>query len=172
MFRFSLLKITKLINAYSPFSSMGTIRARFRGRTALPLPINLCGKVSKSVLHRNNYLTYFDEGNEWFEGGNNQYPTSISAVSSFDALDAAIAYTADKKRFPMIKYVVLAGHSAGGQSRRVVPFESRCLIEFCSRSTIRNSRQKSSTRNHSTICRRQCWFLCVFFPNALQTSTT
>ena len=98
---------------------MGTIRARFRGRTAQPLPINSCGKVSMSVLHRNNYLTHFDEGNEWSEGGNNQYPTSISDVSSFDALDAAIAYVADKKRFPMIKHVVLAGHSAGGQSRRV-----------------------------------------------------
>ena len=108
-----------LINAHSPFSSMGTIKARFRGRTAQPLPINSCGKVSMSVLYRNGYLTHLREGNEWLEGGINQYPTSISDVSSFDALDAAIAYAADKKRFPMIEHVVLAGHSAGGQSRRL-----------------------------------------------------
>ena len=72
-----------------------------------------------SVWHRNDYLTRFHEGNEWFGGGNNQYPTSINDISSFDALDAAIAQFADKKRFPMIEHVVLAGHSAGGQSRRV-----------------------------------------------------
>ena len=62
-------------------------------------------------------MTHLHEGNEWFDGGNNQYPTSISDISSFDALDAAIAYVADKKRFPMITHIVLAGHSAGGQSR-------------------------------------------------------
>ena len=107
----------KLMDPYSPFSSMGTIRARFRGSTAQPLPINLCGKVSLLVWLRNDYLTHFHEGNEWSEGGNNQYPTSINDISSFDALDAAIAYVADKKRFPMIEHLVVAGHSAGGQSR-------------------------------------------------------
>jgi len=56
------------------------------------------------------------KGNEWCEGGNNQYPTKIPGVSSFDALDAAIAYFTDKKRFPMIKNIILAGHSAGGQT--------------------------------------------------------
>jgi len=40
------LRTTKLINAYSPFSSMSTIRARFRGRTAWQLPTNSCGKAS------------------------------------------------------------------------------------------------------------------------------
>ena len=37
---FLFLKSTKLISAYSPFSSMGSIRVRFRGRTAKLLPIN------------------------------------------------------------------------------------------------------------------------------------
>ena len=37
---FSFLKCSKLINAFSLFSSMGTTRARFRGSTAKPLPIN------------------------------------------------------------------------------------------------------------------------------------
>jgi len=56
------------------------------------------------------------KGDEWYEAGNNLYPTSISDISSFDALDAAIAYITDKKRFPVIEHVVLAGHSAGGQT--------------------------------------------------------
>ena len=56
---FFILKITKLMSPYSPFSSMGTIRARFLGRTAQPLPINSCGKVGMSVWHRNEYLTHF-----------------------------------------------------------------------------------------------------------------
>ena len=43
---FLYLKIIKLIITYSPFSSMGTIKARFRGRTASPLPMNSFGKVS------------------------------------------------------------------------------------------------------------------------------
>jgi len=43
---FLFLRITKLENAYSPFSSMSTIRARFHGRTAWPPPINSCGKAS------------------------------------------------------------------------------------------------------------------------------
>jgi hypothetical protein len=63
-------------------------------------------------------MTHLHEGNGWFDGGNSQYPTNISSVSSFDALDAAIAYIADIKRFPMIQNIVLAGHSAGGQSRQ------------------------------------------------------
>jgi hypothetical protein len=40
------LKIFKLINTYSPFSSMGRIRARFHGRMARLLPINSYGRVS------------------------------------------------------------------------------------------------------------------------------
>jgi len=75
-------------------------------------------------------LTCFHEENEWFEGGNNHYPTNISYVSSFDALDAAIEYFADKERFPMVEHVVLAGHSAGGTSRKCLRFEYRCLTIF------------------------------------------
>jgi hypothetical protein len=45
-FLFLNYQINNLVNAYSPFSSMGRIRVRFRGRTAWPLLINSCGKVS------------------------------------------------------------------------------------------------------------------------------
>ena len=38
-----------------------------------------------------------------------------SAVSSFAAVDAILARLADRRRFPDLRAVVLAGHSAGGQ---------------------------------------------------------
>jgi len=59
------------------------------------------------------------EGNGWSEGADNQFPTNPIGkdVSSFDGLDAAIAYFANKNKFPSIRHIVLAGHSAGGQSK-------------------------------------------------------
>ena len=38
-----------------------------------------------------------------------------AAVSSFDAIDAMLARLGDRKMFPNLKVVVLAGHSGGGQ---------------------------------------------------------
>jgi pimeloyl-ACP methyl ester carboxylesterase len=38
-----------------------------------------------------------------------------AGASSFDAVDAILARLADRKVFPSLKHVVLAGHSAGGQ---------------------------------------------------------
>ncbi|MDR6288735.1 pimeloyl-ACP methyl ester carboxylesterase [Inquilinus ginsengisoli] len=38
-----------------------------------------------------------------------------AAISSFDALDAILARLADRKLFPNLKTVVVAGHSGGGQ---------------------------------------------------------
>ena len=61
-------------------------------------------------------LTNLYAGDGWFEGANNQYPTDTDSVSSFDGIDAAIAFFADKNKFPMLQHIVLAGHSAGGQS--------------------------------------------------------
>jgi pimeloyl-ACP methyl ester carboxylesterase len=48
---------------------------------------------------------------EWM-GGNNALN---GGPSSFDAIDAILALLADKKEFPNLKSVVLAGHSGGGQ---------------------------------------------------------
>ena len=129
------------------------------------------GECASTYCTEPDYLTHVYEGNEWFEGGNNQYPTNISHISSFDALDAAIAYVANKKKFPMINHVVLAGHSAGGQSKRLHLIRIQVSDQISSRSTICHSRQRSSTRGHSAIHHRQRWFLRIFFPPALQTYT-
>ena len=123
------------------------------------------------MLYRNDHLTRLHEGDEWYEAGNNLYPTNISNISSFDALDASIAYVTDRKRFPMVEHVVLAGHSAGGQSRQLHSVRIQAPNRIFSHSTICHSQRRSSTRSQSTIHRRQRWYLCLFFPGALQTST-
>jgi hypothetical protein len=48
---------------------------------------------------------------QWMSGGN----AENAAVSSYDAIDVIFAKLADRRVFPNLKTVVLAGHSAGGQ---------------------------------------------------------
>ncbi|MGH8780982.1 alpha/beta hydrolase [Paraburkholderia sp.] len=50
--------------------------------------------------------------NDWSNGYDAQGPAPIS---SFDVLDAIFARLADRQRFPQLREVVLAGHSAGAQ---------------------------------------------------------
>lgn len=50
--------------------------------------------------------------NAWAAGHNAQGPVPIS---SFDVLDAILSRLADPQRFPALRTVVLAGHSAGGR---------------------------------------------------------
>jgi len=53
--------------------------------------------------------------NDWIDGNNSLYP-SHAQISSYAALDATISYLSNKDVFPKIANIVLAGHSAGGQS--------------------------------------------------------
>jgi len=48
----------------------------------------------------------------WMGGDDAVAPT---AISSYDAIDAILGYLADRRLFPNLKRVVLAGHSGGGQ---------------------------------------------------------
>jgi len=48
----------------------------------------------------------------WMGGENANGP---AALSSFDAIDAILAQLSDRKRFPNLKDVVIAGHSGGAQ---------------------------------------------------------
>jgi pimeloyl-ACP methyl ester carboxylesterase len=50
---------------------------------------------------------------EGWEGGDEA--AAPAPLSSFDALDAMLAALADKRRFPKLTQVVVAGHSGGGQ---------------------------------------------------------
>ncbi|HEX7938118.1 MAG TPA: alpha/beta fold hydrolase [Gemmatimonadaceae bacterium] len=59
-----------------------------------------------------NEVMWPEGSNSWRAGGmspNNQ------AISSFDFVDEIIRKLADKKRFPNLTKIVVAGHSAGGQ---------------------------------------------------------
>lgn len=51
-------------------------------------------------------------GDSWRSGGN---AASDPQLTSFDFMDAIVRRLADKRRFPNLKTVVVAGHSAGGQ---------------------------------------------------------
>ena len=50
---------------------------------------------------------------EGWEGG--EPARGPARISSFEAIDAVLALLADKKRFPHLAQVVVAGHSGGGQ---------------------------------------------------------
>ena len=53
----------------------------------------------------------------WKEGAGAVAPAGLdpAAASSFAALDAVLRHLADRARFPALRRVVVAGHSAGGQ---------------------------------------------------------
>ncbi|UZJ55477.1 hypothetical protein CBS101457_004797 [Exobasidium rhododendri] len=54
------------------------------------------------------------KGNEWAEGGPSQSPKGAK-ISSFEALDGLVEYYEDKQRYPLMKRIIVAGHSLGGQ---------------------------------------------------------
>ena len=59
-----------------------------------------------------NEIVWPERGENWRSGGVS--PTNPT-VSSFDLLDEIVRKLADKKTFPNLRRIVLAGHSAGGQ---------------------------------------------------------
>ena len=59
-----------------------------------------------------NEISYGCGGDSWRSGGN---AASHPDVTSFDFMDAILKRLADKKTFPNMRVIVVAGHSAGGQ---------------------------------------------------------
>ncbi len=59
-----------------------------------------------------NELLWPEGGNSWRGGG---VSPSNSAVNSFDFVDEIVKQLANKKTFPNLAKIVIAGHSAGGQ---------------------------------------------------------
>ena len=57
-------------------------------------------------------VSYTCGGDSWKSGGN---AASNKDISSFDFMDAILRKLADKKMFPNLTRIVVAGHSAGGQ---------------------------------------------------------
>jgi pimeloyl-ACP methyl ester carboxylesterase len=59
-----------------------------------------------------NEMLWPEGGNSWRAGGPS--PTN-AAITSFDFVDEIVKKLADKKTFPNLTKIVIAGHSAGGQ---------------------------------------------------------
>lgn len=59
-----------------------------------------------------NEVLWPSNGINWRGGG---FATSDPTISSFDFLDELVKKLADKKMFPVLTKIVIAGHSAGGQ---------------------------------------------------------
>lgn len=59
-----------------------------------------------------NEILWPNRGDSWRSGG---MATSHPALSSFDFMDEIVRQLANKKHFPNLTKVVVAGHSAGGQ---------------------------------------------------------
>ncbi len=59
-----------------------------------------------------NEVLWPSNGINWRGGG---FATSHPTISSFDFIDELVKHLADKKLFPKLTNIVIAGHSAGGQ---------------------------------------------------------
>jgi hypothetical protein len=59
-----------------------------------------------------NEVNWSCGGDSWKSGGN---ASNFKDLSSFDFVDQILRELADKKNFPNLKTIVVAGHSAGGQ---------------------------------------------------------
>jgi pimeloyl-ACP methyl ester carboxylesterase len=65
-----------------------------------------------SATARSDEVRWPNRGTSWRAGG---MSTSHPSLSAFDFADEMIRKLADKKRFPKLTKIVVAGHSAGGQ---------------------------------------------------------
>ena len=85
----------------------------------------LAGALDNTIVISPRYITRADSAtthpneavwpstaNNWRSGG---FSTSNPQITSFDFLDRLVRLLADKKIFPNLARVVVAGHSAGGQ---------------------------------------------------------
>jgi pimeloyl-ACP methyl ester carboxylesterase len=85
----------------------------------------LAGALDNTIVISPRYITRADSAtthpnevvwpsaaNNWRSGG---FSTTNPQITSFDFLDRLVLSLADKKRFPNLAKVVVAGHSAGGQ---------------------------------------------------------
>ena len=83
----------------------------------------LAGALSNSIIVAPRFIAGRDSAsaNEvvWPEGGNSWRSGGMSpnnpAISSFDFVDALVRKLSDKRVFPNLTKIVVAGHSAGGQ---------------------------------------------------------
>jgi len=59
-----------------------------------------------------NEIKWPEGGNSWRAGG---FSPTVTTISSFDLVDEIVRRLANKRTFPNLTKIVIAGHSAGGQ---------------------------------------------------------
>jgi pimeloyl-ACP methyl ester carboxylesterase len=59
-----------------------------------------------------NEIKWPEGSNSWRSGG---FSPTVTTISSFDLVDEIVRRLADKRAFPNLAKIVIAGHSAGGQ---------------------------------------------------------
>ena len=70
--------------------------------------------IDIDALLRPDREAYWDASNHW-KRGNLSSRDRKQRISSFAAIDEIAAALSDRKRFPNVRRIVIAGHSAGGQ---------------------------------------------------------
>src|SRR4029078_604745 len=120
---------TSALDAVSPRVTRALVMVRGAGRNAdhyfetATAAGFLAGALDNTLIVAPHYTAGTDKlaANEvmWPEGGNSwraggMSPTN-STISSFDFMDEIIKKLANKKNFPNLTKIVVAGHSAGGQ---------------------------------------------------------
>lgn len=120
---------TALLNATSR-RERATRKARLRwDEVVIMAPIFLNEQdpgsypVDENKQPSSNTLVW--RGSNWAHGGDSIYPATIMdsnntafeppGVSSFEALDAAVAWFSNKSLFPNVNTIIVAGHSLGAQ---------------------------------------------------------
>ncbi|KAK0488112.1 hypothetical protein EDD18DRAFT_1423665 [Armillaria luteobubalina] len=80
----------------------------------------------------------------WIDGYHNVAPDTMPGYSSFDVLDALVAYYMDKTIYPNLKVLVVGGHSAGGQTTQ--------RYAILRKSTLDDNRLQFWIANPASLC--------------------
>lgn len=98
----------------------------------------------------------FWQGSRWSAGASNRHPKSArDAVSSFDVLDQLVAYFDDRAQFPLLRQVVIAGHSLGAQT--VMRYAQIGNVQVLNNNNNNNTAPSSSTPLLYVIANPNSW---------------
>jgi pimeloyl-ACP methyl ester carboxylesterase len=98
-------------DVYYRSAQMAQAAAGEAGRSAILIAPQFLEDIDVDAFHLPSDTLHWSQ--EAWEGG--EPALGPSHASSFDALDAILARLADRRLFPDLKQVVIAGHSGGGQ---------------------------------------------------------
>ncbi|KAJ9475858.1 hypothetical protein PHBOTO_005921 [Pseudozyma hubeiensis] len=112
------LVITSERDASAAWADMAAARSRVQHPTGSILVVapqffNGLDKAKVQASSASGLLVW--KANGWGEGAPSVLPKVSGGVSSFEALDAILCHFADRRAYPLLKQIVLSGHSMGAQ---------------------------------------------------------